>query len=136
MMHDDEQDVVEIWMPASAPFVPLARLDVALVGSVLECTVDEIEDARLAVEELCLWAIRRPRKSRGRLHVTLSWEEGFLDASCSLVEDDVPCDEGVVPDQLLDALSMQILAALVDEHGFDTDLTAPRAWLRKKRTAS
>jgi serine/threonine-protein kinase RsbW len=134
MPQADEHDSVEASVPASASFVPLARLDVAVVASVLGCSVDEVEDLRLAVEELCLWAMRRPRTYRGRLLLSFSWEEGFLDASCTLVEDDVPVGEDVVPDALLDTLSMQILAALADEHGFDSDGPSPRAWLRKKRT--
>ncbi len=133
---DQDHDVVELTMPALAAFVPLARLQVAVVASVLDARVDEIDDLRLAIEELCLWALRRPRKHRGLLRVELRWEEGFLDASCSLLDDDLPLPvDAEAPDELLDTLSMQILAALVDEHGVNAS-GEPRAWFRKKRTGS
>lgn len=129
-----EPDAIELWMPAAGPFVPLARLEVATLASLLDCTVDEIDDLRLAVEELCLWALRQPRGSRGRLCLTLRWDDGLIDAACTLSDDGVAlgADE-VRPDPLLDTLSEQILAALVDEHGFATEDGEPRAWFRKKR---
>jgi hypothetical protein len=123
-------------MPASAAFVPLARLQVASVASLLDCSVDEIDDLRLAVEELCLWALRQPRSSRGQLRVTIHWEEGFLDASCTLLEDGAPLETlGEESDELLDTLSMQILAAMAEEHGVSAD-GETRAWFRKKRASA
>lgn len=136
MTSDHDQDGIDLWMPAIAAFVPLARLEVAVVASVLDARVDEIDDLRLAIEELCLWALRRPREYRGRLHLELRWEDRLLHASCTLVADEVPLPRDAEgPDELLDTLSMQILAALVDEHGVSTT-GEPRAWFRKKRTGS
>lgn len=133
---DRDRDGVELTMPALAAFVPLARLQVAVVASVLDARVDEIDDLRLAIEELCLWALRRPRDTRGHLHLQIHWEDGLLDAECTLLADKHPLPaDAERPDQLLDTLSMQILAALVDEHGV-SDGTEPRAWFRKKRTSA
>lgn len=135
-MPETKREAVELVMPASAAFVPLARLEVATIASVLDCTVDDIDDLRLAIEELCLWALRQPRSSRGRLRIVLRFDDSMIEATCTLSGDDVPlgADE-VRPDPMLDTLSVQILVALVDDHGFSTDDGEPRAWFHKKRGA-
>lgn len=131
-----DRDLVELQVPALAAFVPLARLQIASIASLLDCPVDEIDDLRLAIEELCLWALRQPRSSRGQLRVTIRWNEDYLEASCTLTEDATALEStDEQPDGLLDTLSMQILAALVDEHGASGP-GATTAWFRKKRAGA
>lgn len=133
-MQSEPRGTVELWMPASAAYLLLARLEAAALGGLLEQTVDEIDDLRLAVEELCLWVLRRPRAMRGRLCLAFDWDDSQLEATCTLVDDDVPLGEDALEsDELTDGLSMQILAALTDEHGVTSEGGQHRGWLRKKR---
>jgi len=47
-----EEGTVDVTMPAQAPAMVLARLQVAGVGRLLAFDVGEVADLRLAVEEL------------------------------------------------------------------------------------
>ena len=47
-------DVVELTIPVRADLVVLARLTAATVASRADFDVEEIEDLRLAVDELCI----------------------------------------------------------------------------------
>ena len=132
-MPNSAQGAVQLRMPATASYMLLARLEVGAIGGILDCSVDEIDDLRLAVEELCLWVMRQPRDRRGTLQVGLWWDDQTLEATCDLEPDDVAMTEPAEVDELTDGLSRQILAALVDEHGMMTDDGRIHGWLRKKR---
>jgi hypothetical protein len=53
MMMEGSSARVEVRCPGSAPFLRLARLATADAGSRAGLSVDEIEDLRIAVSELC-----------------------------------------------------------------------------------
>jgi hypothetical protein len=129
------KDVVELSIPVRADLVVLARLTAATMASRAGFGVEEIEDLRLAVEELCLSFVRG---DGGRLHFTYCREDDAVRIVCTL-EEDADVDSGEHPasdDRVLDDLSLRILDALVDEHGRETHDGRPSAWLRKRRARS
>lgn len=126
---------VDVAMPAHPEALVLARLQVAALGRMLDLDVDEIADLRLAIEELCLIVLAQPRNHRGRLHLTMTWGDATIEATCEVLDDDVPFGEDDWDEAYPRELSSQILGALVDEHGVEGELGARRAWLRKKRAS-
>ncbi len=108
--------VVELAIPVESDLLVLARLAVSTVASRSGFDIEEIEDLRLAVDELCL-SVLDGRRS-GRLHLRFDGTSGQIEVSCH------HDGTGVVPersdaytDGLTDELSGRILDALVDEHG-------------------
>ncbi len=122
-------DRVELSIPVRADLVVLARLTAATVGARAGFDVEEIEDLRLAVDELCLSMVGR--NGSGRFHLTYVGGEDDVEVTC---EYEPGAEDHAVYLAEPDDLSIRILDALVDEHGRDrTD--KPRAWLRKRRTS-
>jgi serine/threonine-protein kinase RsbW len=125
-------DAVELTIPVASDLVVLARLTAATVASRAGFDIDQIEDLRLAVDELCVSLIRG--SAGGRLTLTFVGDDDQMEVSCVLVPG--PGDETAVVDDGdgADELSTQILEALVDEHGRGRQDGHERAWLRKRRT--
>ncbi len=122
---------VELCIPAQADLMVLARFTTATVASRLGFSIDEIEDLRLAVDEICLSLLGETPSGRLRLHISSDAE--------SLEITGVHEDEGNVattPWEPHDELSSRILAALVDEHGHGHIEGRRCAWLRKKLTST
>ena len=123
-------DVVELSLPVSADLLVLARLTAATVASRAGFDVEEIEDLRLAVDELCVSLVNEG--DGGRLQLEFVRDAGLIEVSCihqaasggqvMASDDHSPID-----------LSARILDALVDEHGRDSRDGHERAWLRKQR---
>lgn len=143
-----ELDGVELSIPVQADLVVLARLTAATVASRAGFAVEEIEDLRLAVEELCLSLV--PSSSQGRLHLSYRRRGDTIEISCSLeaaegmapgsaaataAARESPLAEGEMAAPAAD-LSLRILDALVDDHGRDVAEGRARAWLRKRRVSS
>jgi anti-sigma regulatory factor (Ser/Thr protein kinase) len=128
----DRADVVELSIPVRADLVVLARLTAATMASRAEFGIEEIEDLRLAVEELCL-SIVRSDDGGGRLRFTYVRQDDAVEIACSLERDpdDVPARPDA--DRVVDDLSLRILDALVDEHRQELLDGRPSAWLRKRR---
>jgi serine/threonine-protein kinase RsbW len=122
-------DIVELTIPVKADLVVLARLTVATVASRADFDVEEIEDLRLAVDELCVSVIQDGLE--GRLQLQFTRDDGAIEVSCRY--------EGAVTvgptanDESLRGLSARILDALVDEHGESNEGGLRGAWLRKRR---
>jgi hypothetical protein len=125
-------EVVELSFPVASDLVVLARLTAATVASRAGFDVEQIEDIRLAVDELCVSLIRGA--SGGRVTLTFDAGDDRIEVMCELV----PAADGGGPaaddDAALAGLSAQILDTLVDEHGRGEQDGHPRAWLRKRRT--
>jgi serine/threonine-protein kinase RsbW len=126
-------DQVVLTFPARGDLVVLARLVASAISTRVGFDIEELEDLRLAVGELCLLAMQGSDARHGdlRLEFTVLFES--LDIACTLVgalpagnARDADGDEA-------DELSEQILAALVDEHGREQRDGSVRAWLRKRR---
>jgi hypothetical protein len=121
---------VNLSIPVQADLVVLARLTAATVAGRAGFGVEDIEDLRLAVEELCLSLVRPD--DDGRLHLTFECDAAAITVDCWLETrdgHDHAADEA-------DDLSLRILDALVDDHGRELDDGKPRAWLRKCRDRS
>ena len=123
-------DLVELSIPVRADLVVLARLTAATVASRAGFGVEDIEDLRLAVEELCLSLVGAD--DNGRLHFAYRRTEDAVTITCTFEpEDDAGSDQRAADD-----LSLRILDALVDEHGREGGDKNSVAWLRKRRAHS
>jgi len=122
-------DIVELTIPVTADLVVLARLTAATVASRADFDIEEIEDLRLAVDELCISMIHGVEG--GRLGLQFSRDEDEIKVSCRYLGE---LRTALNPSEgSLDGLSGQILDALVDEHGDSTEDGERRAWLLKRR---
>jgi hypothetical protein len=135
---------VDLDIPTSGDLLTLARLTAATLASRTGFNVEEIEDLRLAVDELCLPILRA--SSRGRLKLRYATDDGTVHIACTFLADAKVDDhpgpgsshqagpKGTHPE---DALSACILDALVDEHGaIDSDHPSMGHWLRKRRSST
>ncbi len=130
-------DVVELSIPVRADLVVLARLTAATVASRANFDVEEIEDLRLAVDELCVSLVDEGAEGRLALRFVRGNQE--IGVSCIYHPDTTSGGaEGnssgrAGADASSDGLSARILDALVDEHGRDSVNGHQRIWLRKRR---
>lgn len=121
---------VDLSIPVQADLVVLARLTAATVAGRAGFGVEDIEDLRLAVEELCLSLVGGGRD--GRLHLSYECEDDAITVACRY--EDGGAQQPGDPGQHADDLSLRILDALVDEHGHETSDGQPSAWLCKRRS--
>ena len=122
-------DIVELTIPVTADLVVLARLTAATVASRADFDIEEIEDLRLAVDELCISVIQGIEE--GRLGLQFSRDENEIKVSCRYLGE---LRSVLNPSESpLDGLSGRILDALVDEHGESMEDGERRAWLLKRR---
>ncbi len=125
-------DIVELNIPVQADLVVLARLTAATVASRAGFDVEEVEDFRLAVDELCVSIVSDG--DDGRLRLSFAREAGLVEVVCAF-EPEPGSDPRAMPTHgvgLNRTLSAQIIDALVDEHGEDFEGGQHRAWLRKR----
>ena len=119
------QDEVRLAVPAKPEFLGLARVTAAGLASRLGFTYDQVEDVRLAIDEICYGMTGSGgREGTLELHFELSPEglrvkgEGHFS----------------VPGPVhLSELSQVILDALVDEHSMKDGAGGPRFELVKRR---
>ncbi len=129
-------DEVELSLPAKPELLSLARLTVAALAARAEFDYEEIEDLRLAIDELCspLVSAHGPV---GQLRLRYVWDRSWLEVSCRVDGDGATADNGSADALDLDSgereLSDRILEALVDEHGSEVDGDMVTVWLRKRR---
>ncbi len=128
---------VELSLPAEPELLFLARMTAAAVASRAEFGFDQIEDLRLAIDELCI-TLAGEDGTEGRLHVVFEWQGDLLEVVAKLVAEHdrlaaVPRSGTDQPDVNVTELSGRILDALVDEHGTDNVAGTPRAWFRVRR---
>ncbi len=127
-------DRVELRFPARGDLVVLARLVTSAISARAGFDVEELEDLRLAVGELCLLALQGSDARNGDLRLELTVLGDAIAITCSLERVSVADEVSPSPDQAEAAhLSEQILNALVDEHGKLSEDGAVRAWLSKRR---
>lgn len=117
---------VDLSIPVQADLVVLARLTAATVAGRAGFGVEDIEDLRLAVEELCLSLVGS--RDDGRLHLTYECEGDSITVDCWYEAG----EQGETKSDA-DDLSLRILDALVDEHGREVREGRPSAWLCKRK---
>jgi serine/threonine-protein kinase RsbW len=120
---------VELTIPVQSDLVVLARLTAATVASRAGFNVEEVEDLRLAVDELCISIVNGTKA--GRLNLTFTSDDGGVEVVCVL---DGPGKPPADTDEEYGErdLSLLILDSLVDEHGEGNDNGHRRVWLRKR----
>jgi hypothetical protein len=119
------QDEVRLSVPARPEFLGLARVTAAGLAGRLGFTFDQVEDLRLAIDEICFGLTG----SKGR--------DGILEMRFLLGPDGLTVNghgrfSGSGPVHLSE-LSEVILNALVDEHSVSDGAGGPQFLLVKKR---
>jgi serine/threonine-protein kinase RsbW len=126
-------DRVELVFPARGDLVVLARLVTSAISARAGFDIEELEDLRLAVGELCLLTLQGSDARHGDLKLEFKVFEDAIDIACTL-GGAAPASEPPTMDEAeADQLSERILAALVDEHGREHQDGSVRSWLRKRR---
>jgi hypothetical protein len=132
MTPDVTRDHVTISLPADVDFVVLARFTAATVAARANFDIDEIEDLRLAVDELCISF--GPLVEKDTLRLEFDRSDRLVKITCRFESGDR--DRNNEPDtpewKRTDDLSRQLLDALVDAHGREMTDSGPCAWLEKR----
>ena len=125
-------DRIELTFPARGDLIVLARLVTSAISARAGFDIEELEDLRLAVGELCLLTLQGHDSRYGDLRLELSVLDDAIGVQCTL-EHAAPAGESHPDEDESALLSQQILDALVDEHGRESQDGSVRAWLRKRR---
>jgi serine/threonine-protein kinase RsbW len=120
-------ETVQLRIPAKFAYVRLTRLVISGLATQAPFSLDETEDLRIAVDELCSTLM-------DSTHADADLVATFTLAGRTLTfEAEVPSGEAVVE---LDELSSHILAATVDSHSVTTDGSVAVARMEKTCAAS
>lgn len=130
----EDAELVELSIPALPEMLSLPRLTAAAVAARAGFDVEEVEDIRLAIEELCLAAFGG--QGGGRLHLRFALLPRAVHIDCTFDPD----KHGTGPDntrsEIAASLSEQLLEALVDEHGVEVEDGVRRSWFRKSHASA
>jgi serine/threonine-protein kinase RsbW len=127
-----EGDRVKLSFPARGDLIVLARLVSSAVSARAGFDIEELEDLRLAVGELCLLTLQGSDAQHGSLCLELTVRGDAIEVTST--HEGAAAGESTDPEADESArLSEQILDALVDEHGRERHDGLVRAWLRKRR---
>ena len=128
MAHDEHgtREEVRLSMPAVPGLLRVARLTAAGLANRLGFSYDDIEDVKIAVDELC-FVLVGSRGRQGTLALTYTLDGDELEIEGVGTFADPPADP--TPSDL----SAQILKAVVDEHEVGRDGGDVRYRLRKRR---
>ena len=119
------QDEVRLAVPARPEFLGLARVTAAGLAGRLGFTFDQVEDLRLAIDEICFGLTG----SKGRDGIL---EMRFLLSPDGLIVNGRGRFSGAAPVHLSE-MSEVILNALVDEHSMSDGTGGPHFRLVKRR---
>jgi serine/threonine-protein kinase RsbW len=122
-------EAIDLTVPTLAELMALVRFTAATLASRAQFSMEEIDDLRLAADELCLSVTGRSRTGPMQLHFTR--EHDTIEISCTV---DAPVVATTDEDDAEHEWSLRILDALVAEHGQESAGGQTRAWLRKRRT--
>jgi serine/threonine-protein kinase RsbW len=132
----EQRELVELSFPANVDLVVLARFTAATVAARAGFDVEEIEDLRLAVDELCVSF--GPIEGSESVRLQFMRTDQTVRIVCEFERLGSPIGDLATlnPDGLnprrADELSRQLLEALVDEHGREDRDGRPCAWLEKR----
>jgi hypothetical protein len=119
-------DEVKLAVPAMPEFLRLIRVTAAGLGSRLGFSYDQVEDLRLAIDELC-FGLTGSNGRPGTVHVRFLVGDEILEVTA----------EGFFEDSLETPAESEwskvILAALVDDHELASGPNGPRFRLVKRR---
>jgi len=140
VVRTSEREVIEISIPGSVDLVVLARFTAATIGARAGFDLDEIDDLRLAVDELSVSF--GPLDAESRLRYTFLREGDTVNVRCTREPSDEEGGGGGGPGHserdLIDwqqarELSAQLLDELVTTHGREIANGRSVAWLTKER---
>jgi serine/threonine-protein kinase RsbW len=124
-------ETVELTLPLKAELMSLIRFAAATLAAQAEFSVEEIEDLRLATDEMCLSVTGGTGESP--VHLRFDADSDLIEISCTVDMDSIKPQEAASSEA---EWSLRILDALVDEHGRETVDGKCTAWLRKRRALS
>lgn len=129
MADDRPTGSVELTLPADARLVRLARLVASGVATAAGFDVEEVEDLRIGVDELCGALVEGGDGSPLHLQFVLGDHEVLVDGSTG--------SQGLEQlDQQRISLSRQILAVVADSHGVEAVDGRLRVELHKRRAGT
>ena len=128
-------DRIELRFPARGDLIVLARLVTSAISARAGFDIEQLEDLRLAVGELCLLTLQGNDARFGDLCLELTVLGDAIGVVCTLERASPAGSSGTEAEEADESarLSEQILDALVDEHGRESQDGSVRAWLRKRR---
>lgn len=126
-------DVVTLRFPARGEHLILARLVASALASRAGMDLEEIDDLRLAVDELCLSVMTELEGAEITLRLVQEGDSVAID--CHYQAPPGIEHVGVPGNDAFGDLSLRILDALVDDHGRAEDADSRSAWLRKMAAA-
>lgn len=121
---------VRLEVPASPEYLRMTRIMAAGVASRLGFTYDEVEDLRIAIDELCFALVGRDGRDG-----TLTVRYRLLDDGLA-VEGSSHFEDGVFTVPKLSALSKQILNSVVEGCQLMTEANGPGFRFTKRRGTS
>jgi serine/threonine-protein kinase RsbW len=121
-----ETGEVRLEVPAAPEFLRISRIMAAGVASRVGFTLDEVEDLRIAIDEVC-FSMVGPRGRTGTIALRY-----LLDTDRLTVEGTGHFSDGLGNEPVLSALSKQILAAVVDECELSAGEEGPQFRLVKR----
>jgi hypothetical protein len=133
-MRNVKTEHVELSFPASVDFVVLARFTAATIAVRAGFDVDDLEDLRLAVDELCVSL--GPLDGSNDVRLTFERSEATVNITATFVG--LPLLMSIDSSSAVSIwepgqdLSVQLLDALVDDHGIETRDGQRCVWLRKQ----
>lgn len=111
---DEVRDEIRLAVPATPEFLRLARVTASGLASRLKFSYDEVEDLRLAIDELC-FALIGSRGRSGTVDISYAVRSDALEVvGVGNFDDDQT-------DPILASFSEQILTALVDDYAVYRD---------------
>jgi O-succinylbenzoate synthase len=132
-----EREVIEISIPGSVDLVVLARFAAATIGARAGFDLDEIDDLRLAVDELSVSF--GPVDAETRLRYAFLREGDAVHVRCTREPSDEEgggaghSERDLIDWQQARELSAQLLDELVTRHGREIAGGRSVAWLTKQR---
>ncbi len=121
---------VRLELPAAPAFVRISRIMGAGVASRVGFTLDEVEDLRIAIDEVC-FSMVGPKGRAGTITIRYLLDDDHL-----VVEGAGRFSDGLDNEPVVSALSGQILAAVVDECELSAGEEGPRFRLVKRHRTS
>src|SRR5207248_8411829 len=121
---------VRLAIPVSPEFLRLARLAAAGLASRMGFTYDEVEDLRIAIDELCFSLVGNSGRP-GTIALRYWMQDDSL-----VVEGVGLFDDGMGTSPALSPLSHQILKAVVDEHELTIGKDGPEFRLMQRHNAA
>jgi serine/threonine-protein kinase RsbW len=125
---DEERQEVRLTMPARPDLLRVARLTAAGLANRVGFNVDEVEDVKIALDELC-FSLLGDGAGTGTLDLRFVLEPGAL-----VIEGAGPADGAHDRDEETQEFAALLLAALVDEHEISRDGEELRFRLVKHQT--